>query len=159
MVSLGDSVDLKGDNQEKVVAAVVAQFGEDSVEVTECVPQGRTVFNTSRDADVESHLSTLLKGVTAHQSSLGAPLVAQVASLRTAWVTVYKASEASTGAKATTQDSKRLARENLQLMLFLNLLKLAEMFPRLPEKLAIYMQQHLLENPTAAEEEAPAPSP
>jgi hypothetical protein len=30
-----------------------------------------------------------------------------------------------------------LARENLQLMLFLNLLTLAEMFPRQPEKLPL----------------------
>ena len=45
-------------------------------------------------------------------------------------------------------------------MLFLNLLKLAEMFPRQPEKLALYMQQHLLENPSAEEEEEePTPPP
>ena len=45
-------------------------------------------------------------------------------------------------------------------MLFLCLLKLAEMFPRQPEKLALYMQQHLLENPESPEEpEPPVPPP
>ena len=45
-------------------------------------------------------------------------------------------------------------------MLFLNLLKLAEMSPRQPEKLALYMQQHLLENPSSEddeEDETPTP--
>ncbi len=38
-------------------------------------------------------------------------------------------------------------------MLFLNLLKLAEMFARQPEKLALYMKQSLLEAPSHGEEE------
>ncbi|MBL9184161.1 MAG: hypothetical protein JNN17_18600 [Verrucomicrobiaceae bacterium] len=43
-------------------------------------------------------------------------------------------------------------------MLFLCLLKLAAMFPRQPEKLNLYMQQHLLENPSLPEE-PPPPAP
>ena len=44
-------------------------------------------------------------------------------------------------------------------MLFLCLLKLASMFPRQPEKLSLYMQQHLLENPSSPEEPEPPPAP
>jgi hypothetical protein len=44
-------------------------------------------------------------------------------------------------------------------MLFLNLLKLAEMFPRQPDKLNLYMQQHLLENPSAPEDPEAPPAP
>ncbi|MEZ5384138.1 MAG: hypothetical protein R3F13_01350 [Prosthecobacter sp.] len=79
--------------------------------------------------------------------------------LTTAWVTIYTASEAATGSKTVSQEGKKLARENLQLMLFLNLVKLMEMFPRQPEKLALYMQQHLLENPESPEEPEPPPGP
>jgi hypothetical protein len=43
-------------------------------------------------------------------------------------------------------------------MLFLNLLKLAEMFARQPDKLDLYMQQSLLEDPPAAPE-PPTPPP
>jgi hypothetical protein len=75
------------------------------------------------------------------------------------WVTVYAASEAATGAKTTTQEGKKLARENLQLMLFLNLLKIAEMFPRQPEKLALYMQQSLLMDHPQQPEEPTPPTP
>jgi hypothetical protein len=38
-------------------------------------------------------------------------------------------------------------KSSLQLQLFLNLLKLGRLFPRQPEILSTYMQQHLLENP------------
>lgn len=143
----------------KLVAAVTARYGNDSPEVTECVPQGRTIFSTSHDDQVGNHLQTLLTAITAHQADLGAPLVAEATALKNAWAGIYLASEQSTGAKTTTEEEKRLARQNLQLMLFLTLLKIAEMFPRQPEKLALYMQQHLLENPQQQEEEQPPPPP
>lgn len=146
-------------NVAKIVAAVEARYGVDSVEVIECVPQGRSVFNSCRDDQVAMHLQTLVNGLTAHVADLGAPLVAQGQALLDGWMIVYNASEASTGAKTTTQEGKQLARENLQLMLFLNLIKLAEMFPRQPEKLDLYMQQSLLMNPQPQEEEPPPTPP
>ena len=44
-------------------------------------------------------------------------------------------------------------------MLFLNLIKLMEMFPRQPEKLELYMRQSLLEAPGSGEEEEEPPAP
>ena len=85
-------------------------------------------------------------GVTARQAALGAALVTEVTGLLTQWQGIYAQSESSGGNATTSQEGKKLARENLQLMLFLNLLKLAEMFARQPEKLDLYMQQSLLEN-------------
>jgi hypothetical protein len=79
--------------------------------------------------------------------------------LKNNWVTIYQASGASTGAKTVTKEGKKLPRENLHLMLLLNLLKLAETFHRQPEKLALYMMQHLLENPSSPEETTPPPPP
>lgn len=97
--------------------------------------------------------------MTTYQTTLGAPLVTKASAIKTSWVAIYAASENSTGAKTTTEEGKRLARENLQLMLYLNLCKLMEMFPRQPEKLSLYMQQSLLEVPTDEEEEEPEPPP
>ncbi|MEZ5384840.1 MAG: hypothetical protein R3F13_04940 [Prosthecobacter sp.] len=143
----------------KIIAAVVAQYGDGSPEVTECVPHGRSIFSTCRDDQVNGNLQTLLSGVTAHQADLGAPLVTTTTNLKAAWVAVHEASEAATGSKTATQEEKKMARENLQLMLFLNLVKLMEMFPRQPEKLALYMQQSLLENPSSPEDPEPEPEP
>lgn len=128
----------------KIMGAVVARYGPDAPEVLECCPQGRGIFGSCRDDAVQNHLQTLVNAVTAHLADLGQPLVTQANDLKAAWMTIYQASESATGGRTETQEGKRLARENLSLMLYLNLLKLAEMFPRQPEKLALYMRQDLL---------------
>jgi hypothetical protein len=144
----------------RVEAGFIAAFGADSPTLLEALPNGRTIFQTCRDDQVETHLQTLLNAATTHSASLAPATVTLATDLKNNWVTIYQASEASTGAKTTTEEGKKLARENLQLMLFLNLLKLSEMFPRQPEKLSLYMQQHLLENPESPEDrEPPAPPP
>ena len=148
----------------KLLAAVEAEFGPGSPQVVECVPFGRTVFSTCRDDEVSGHLQTLINGITANQAQLGAPLVTKATNLKSTWTIAYQASESSSGAKTTSEQGKRMARENLQLMLYLNLVKLMEMFPRQPEKCAIYMQQSLLDVPGSADDEetpppAPAPAP
>ena len=143
----------------RVEAGFIAAFGADSPILLEALPQGRTIFQSCRDDQVESHLQTLLNAATTHQASLAPATLALATSLKNNWVTIYQASEASTGSKTVSQEGKKLARENLQLMLFLNLLKLAEMFPRQPDQLALYMQQHLLENPAAPDDPPPPPTP
>lgn len=143
----------------RIEAGFITAFGADSPVLLEALPQGRTVFQNCRDDQVENHLQTLLSAATTHQASLAPATLTQAAALKNNWVSIYQGSEASTGGKTVTQEGKRLARENLQLMLFLNLLKLAEMFPRQPEKLSLYMQQHLLENPTSPAEPEPRPAP
>ncbi len=84
-------------------------------------------------------------------------IVTLTTALKANWLTIYAASEASAGPSSTTQDGKKMARDGLQLMLYLNLCKLMEMFPSQPEKMTIYMQQHLLENPIVPEEPTPLP--
>ena len=143
----------------RIEAGFIAAFGADSPILLEAQPQGRTIFQTCRDDQVEVHLQTLLTSATTHQANLAPATLTQATNLKNNWVTIYQASELSTGSKTTTQEGKKLARENLQLMLFLNLLKLAEMFPRQPEKLTLYMMQHLLENPSSPEEPEPPPAP
>ncbi len=143
----------------KIVAAFTAQYGDGSPEVTEAVPQGRSVFNDSRDDAVKNHLDTLLNAVIAHEADLGAPLTATTTALRDSWLAIYAASEASTGAKTTTQEEKRVARRGLQLELFLTLVKLGELFPRQPEKLSLYMQQYLLGEDSGGGGTEPDPDP
>lgn len=143
----------------RIEAGFIAAFGADSPILREALPQGRTIFQTCRDDQVEVHLQTLLTSATTHQANLAPATLTQATNLKNNWVTIYQASELSTGSKTTTQEGKKLARENLQLMLFLCLLKLAEMFPRQPEKLSLYMMQHLLENPSSPEEPEPPPTP
>ena len=135
-------------------------YGEDSVVLLEALPNGRSIFHDCRDDEVEAKLEILLQAVTVHQADLVPAIVTLTTALMANWLTVYAASEASTGSPSVTQDGKRMARAGLVAMLYLNLVKLMELFPGQPEKMPIYMQQHLLENPESPEEpEPPAPPP
>jgi hypothetical protein len=143
----------------RIEGAFVSAYGADSPVILEALPNGRSIFQTCRDDQVEAKLDILLQAVTAHQADLVPAIVTLATALKANWLTVYAASEASTGSSSTTQDGKKMARDNLQLMLYLNLVKLMEIFPRQPEKMTIYMQQHLLENPAAPEEPEPPEPP
>ena len=50
----------------KIYGAVLAQFADAGAEMTECFPQGRTVFSTCTDGALAEELQTLVNGVTAH---------------------------------------------------------------------------------------------
>ncbi|MCX6900187.1 MAG: hypothetical protein NT105_16005 [Verrucomicrobia bacterium] len=144
----------------KIAGVVIGQYGDSAPQLLECFPQGRNVFNKCRDDEVTEHLQALLDAVTTHQADLGAPTVLKAQALLDGWTAVYGASEAASGVKSAAQEGKNLARENLQLMLFLNLLKIAEVYARQPEKLDVYMQQSLLQNHTQRPQAAtPAPQP
>jgi hypothetical protein len=141
----------------KIHAAVVARYGPNAPQVAECFPQGRTIFRSAPDDRLAQAIETLKNGVTAHQADLGAALVAEVSGVLTEWEAVLQQSKSAGGSATSTQEGKNLARQNLQLMLFLNLLKLAEMFPRQPDKLDLYMKQSLIEDRPNSPEEPPAP--
>ncbi len=142
----------------RIEAGIIAAFGGDSPILLEALPNGRSIFQSCRDDQMASHLQTLLNAVTRHQASLAPSANAQATALRNNWTTLHQASETSTGNKSVTQLGKKEARQALQLQLFLNLLKLGSLFPRQPEILSTYMQQHLLENPNSpADPEAPEP--
>ena len=144
----------------KIAVAVEGKYGEGSAEFTECFPHGRTVFSNCPDNEVENNLDTLIAGVTALQPQLGAQTVTDATALQTGWGAVFSPSETQTGAKTTTQAAKAAARGALQLELFLNLLAIAQNFPRQPEQLDIYMEPSLLSPHTQSSTTTPpAPAP
>lgn len=141
----------------QLAAKLVAQYGDKAPQVTECLPHGRTIFTTATDDKLEAELTTFINGVTAHVADLGAPLVASATQVRTDWLAVYAASEGATGVKGGSQQSKNTARADLQHNLFLNLLKIAEIYVGQPAKLNVYMQPSLLEHATAKTPATPTP--
>ncbi len=133
-------------NIAKLHGAVVAKYGLESMQVTDCFPQGRSVFGTCTDDLVEPHLQALSTWLTAHQADLGPQPAGDAGGLLSTWTALYAASESSTAAKAGTEEARRNARLNLQLELFKNLLAIAAVYARQPEKISLFMQQSLLED-------------
>lgn len=145
---------------ERIEGGINSAYPDSTLVLLEALPNGRTVFNTCRDDEVAAHIAVLHTAVTAHAADLAPAIVTLAGTLVSQWTAILDACGETTGQKTATENDMRLARQDLQLMLFLNLNKLGEMFPRQPEKLSLYMQQHLLENRSSSEEEEePAPEP
>jgi hypothetical protein len=144
----------------KIYGAVLGKFGSNAPEMKDCFGTGRGIFTHCTDGALREELTSLVAGVTKYQTDLGQPAVTDATALLAAWNAVYQPSEESSAAKVTTIAAKNTARANLQLELFLNLLTIAQLFPRQPEKLDVFMQQSLLQphNPSTPPP-APAPTP
>jgi hypothetical protein len=143
----------------KVWLVVAGHYGMNAPQVTEVFPKGRSIFASVTDDKLQVELDALVAVLVAKQGDLGAAVVADATALKNNWMTIYAASEEKSGQKTTTEAGKREARRNLQLELFFNLIELMKMFPRQPEKLALYMTQSLLEDHPAPPPTPPPPGP
>lgn len=143
---------------EKIYGAVLTKFGSNSQGMTDCFGKGRNIYGRCKDADLAEELQSLVGGITTHQAELDASVLANAKALQDGWNAVFQPSKDSSGAKVTSRVSKTNARAALQLELFLNLLAIAQQFPRQPDQLDIYMQQSLLEPHTQSTSARPPPT-
>jgi len=147
-------------NIAKIHGRVVGQYGDPSPQVTQCFPNGRTIFNKCVDDAVDNHLQALINGLTPLAPVMGPETLADAGGLLSTWLGLYAASESTTGAKTTTQAEKAAARAALERQLSINALTIALHFLDQPEMADVYFQQHLLEDhPAGEEEEEPPPPP
>lgn len=134
------------DQIRRIAGGIIFRFGQPSEAMRQCLGDGRSVFNHCPDDELASRLQSLYTAVTALAAELP-PLVLTIATeLGEEWHTIYTASEAATAASATTESRLRSARRGLQLAHYQTLLAIAQRHPAQPEKLASYMQFHLLES-------------
>lgn len=143
----------------RVASTLEGITGVNSAAMDEAFPEGRTVFGDSADDRLAIHLGRMNDVVIANTAQLPAAIVTLSASLVSNWTSLHSESESASGEKALSEEARRVARAALQLQLYRNLIHLMDLFPRQPEKLAIYMQQHLLEDHPSQEEEEPTPEP
>jgi hypothetical protein len=126
----------------RVFAFMIAHFGPRSPQVRQCGK--RQTFRRCTDDTLAGHLRALHRVVVEHQAQTGDQAVEIAAALIAEWAAIHQKSETATGAKTRTESERREARRQLQWELYLNLLRLVELYPRQPAKLSVYMQPHLL---------------
>ncbi|MFN7140644.1 MAG: hypothetical protein ACK4UN_15010, partial [Limisphaerales bacterium] len=143
----------------KIHAAVVAKFGPKSAQVLVCFPEGRKAFSACTDDQLANLLQTLFAGIETYESQLGGMWLDDTQALVDGWNLVYTASEAATGSKVVSAEAKRAGRDALQRELFKNLLTIALQFPEQEDKVSLYMQQSLLEDPKRQVKEGPTAPP
>jgi hypothetical protein len=137
-------------NIAKVHAGVVAAFGEDSPVLTECFPQGRSVFGDCPDGQLDDKLGQLLACLTPLAAQVGQIHVDNVGGLLSTWIALAASVDTAEANKNFVENARRSAREVLQLELFKNLLTLALAFPNDMDKANMYCPQYLLEEPVSS---------
>ncbi len=134
-----------GDNITRIHAGVVAAFGPVAPQLTECFPQGRGIFGSCPDDQLDDKLQQLLTCLTPMAAQVGQIHVDNVGGLLSTWIALLAAVDTASANKTTVESARRNARGALQLELFKNLLTLAVSFPNDLEKAGLYCPQHLLE--------------
>ena len=147
------------ENIRRIHAAVVVAYGDPSPALTECFPEGRSVFKTCRDEEVDNKLGQLLACLTPRQAEIGATAVNNAGGLHSTWTAIYAAQGVAMAQREGTADSRDAAKASLQLQLYLNVLFLAQSFPDQPDKCDLYCPQQYLHNAQAAEDEPTPPPP
>lgn len=144
----------------RVFGFMIAHFGPRSPQVRQC--GRRETFRRCTDDTLKGHLRALRSAVAEHQARVGDLPLSIVDTLISQWAEIYQKSETATATKARTESDRRAARRRLQWELYLNLLRLVELYPRQPKKISVFMQPHLLRNQrrkkNAAATESPTPT-
>jgi len=109
------------------------------------LPAGMRPFRRVPDDALDNELARFAAALADHIDIVGQPLADEAADLHAAWLDIYTHSERSSARKIATEVQRRAARAALDHRLYLNLLTIALHYPDQPEKLALYMQQSLLD--------------
>jgi uncharacterized protein with beta-barrel porin domain len=147
------------ENIRKIHAAVVAVYGDPSPDLTECFPEGRGVFGSCRDEQLNNKLAPLVAALTPRADQIGQVHVDNAGGLVSTWTAIFAAQDAAMAQKSMMAGSRDAAKAQLQLALYLNVLRLAMAFPDQPEKCDLYCPQQYLKNAQAGEEEEPPTPP
>lgn len=132
-------------NLVRIHAAVIAAFGTESTQLTECFPQGRAVFGNCPDDQLDDKLQALQTCLTPLTAQVGATHVNNLGGLISTWIALLAAVESASANKNSSESTRRSARAALQLELFKNLLAIAAAFPNDESKIILYCPQHLIE--------------
>ncbi len=129
---------------QRLEAAVVANFLPPTEQLKRVFPEGRGVIMKAPDDRLKGHLRTVINGLKVYEAEVGADVVAAAEALLAEWLPIYEESEKSTAEKAASEERKRNARSALSWELYVNILRIVELYPRQPEKIEQYAVQSLL---------------
>jgi hypothetical protein len=133
----------------RIHGAVAGAFGDPSPELTECFPEGRTVFRTCKDEELNNKLAQLVACITPKSAQVGATIVTLATSLRTQWEQLFTAQDSAMSAHEMMADARDTARAALATQLYLNVLAVAQKFPGDVSKCDYYFPQQYLRRPAA----------
>jgi hypothetical protein len=131
----------------RIHGAVVGAYGDPSPELNDCFPNGRTVFQSCRDEELDNRLDQLVNCITPLQAQVGATIVGLATTAKTQWTTIYGAQGSAKDVHELTTEASAEARVSLEHELYLSILFVAQQFPGDIVKCDYYFPQQLLRRP------------
>jgi hypothetical protein len=133
----------------RVHGGVAAAYGDPSPELSECFPQGRTIYLNCKDEELDNKLDQLVACITPLQAQVGAAVVGLATTAKTQWAAIYSAQGSAKDAHELTTEARDQAKLVLTAALFDALLFVARQYPGDVVKCDYYFPQQLLRRPTA----------
>jgi hypothetical protein len=131
----------------RIYGAVAGVYGDPSPELTECFPQGRTIFRTCKDEELNNKLGQLVAALANKTVDAGIKTLAQAQ--LTNWNAIFSAQGEAKDDVELTADARDAKRAALALQLYKNVLTVALHFPGDFTKCDYYFPQQYLRRPTA----------
>jgi len=130
----------------RIYGAVAGVYGDPSVELTECFPQGRTVFRSCGDEQLNNHLGQLVACLANKTVDAGIKTLAQAQ--LTNWNTIYAAQGTAKDDVNVTAEEREAKRAALEMQLYKNILTVALQYPGDFTKCDYYFPQQYLRRPS-----------
>ena len=140
----------------RIYSAAVIAFGPNGVELITIFPQGREIFGTCRDEQLNNHLRQLAASLLPFAEQLGQPPITLANGLASTWDTLFQAQGVAKDAKELTDTEIRALRKTLKDELYRTLLNLALVHFLDEEKGAYFCPVEYLQNRAAPAEAGPA---
>ena len=134
-------------------------WDKDSPEYTEFFPRGLNEYNQVTLGNAETLMTRFVNAATAHQATLGQPVVDEFAQLKEAFVSARTAQLEKKAAVSGSKAEAAAARAALEKQLTVNLLTLALKFVGQPEQGMAFFDQSIIRPASGAPPAAPAPEP
>jgi hypothetical protein len=138
---------------------IKGEFGKPSPQYEEFFPRGLSEYARATMANAEVLMDRMVTKTTKYQAQLGAPMVAEFTDLRTAFVNARTTQLGQIGGVSDARDQLKNSRAALELQMTVNLMTVAIKYLKQPEKVSLFFNQTLLEDPNRSQTPEPPPAP
>lgn len=132
----------------RIYGAVAGVYGDPSVEITECFPQGRSLFRDCRDEQLNNHLGQLVACLA--NKTVDASIKTLAQAQLTNWNAIYTAQGTAKDDVNVTAEVRAAKRAALEMQLYKNILTVALEYPGDFAKCDYYFPQQYLRRPSTS---------
>lgn len=139
--------------------AIRSEFGKPSAQYEEFFPRGLREYSRATMSNAEVLMDRMVTKTTKYQALLGAAIVTEFTNARAAFMSARAAQLNQKGDVSGAADARWSTRAALERQTTVNLMTVAIKYLGQPEKVLLFYNQSILEEPESEEEETPVVPP